>query len=474
MLFNSYTFIIFLTVVLALHYCPFPWRVKKFNLLWASYLFYAAWNPPFVVLLWISTVADWFIGKWLYKAERPRPRRLLLLASLMVNLGLLSYFKYGGFLLTNFVAMANQFGFDYTPALPSIVLPVGISFYTFQTLSYTLDIYFRKSQPSRSFLDYAMYVTFFPQLVAGPIVRAVDFLPQCLEQRKVSGAQFSWGLFMLVLGLFEKIVIADGLLAPVVERLYDAEGVPDFASAWCGTLAFAGQIFCDFAGYSTCAIGVALCLGFVLPINFRYPYAALGFSDFWRRWHVSLSSWLRDYLYISLGGNRKGSTRTLANLMFTMLVGGLWHGASWTFVVWGGLHGLYLIMERILIGLFGRMGLWQNIWGKALLRLATFALVCVAWVFFRAHTFGQAFNITAAMFGFTRHTSDLHLDFILMGNALVTISAILLVHWLMRDTSLEELSNRILWPLRALVLAAMLVAIATLSGEDRAFIYFQF
>ncbi|MHC4180894.1 MAG: MBOAT family O-acyltransferase, partial [Planctomycetota bacterium] len=220
------------------------------------------------------------------------------LLSLITNLGLLGFFKYGGFLLENFVVLLNTAGIQYEPALPDIVLPVGISFYTFQTLSYTLDVYRGKTRPWMSFLDFALFVTFFPQLVAGPIIRSGDFLPQCIEPRRATGRQLSWGLTLLVLGLFEKIVVADGLLAPISDKVYAQAGEAGFLDAWCGTLAFSGQIFCDFAGYSTCAIGIALCLGFAIQDNFRFPYAAGGFSDFWRRWHVSLSSWLRDYLYI--------------------------------------------------------------------------------------------------------------------------------------------------------------------------------
>ena len=294
MLFNSYTFVLFFGVVLCLHNLRLPWRAKKFNLLLASYLFYAAWNPPFVVLLWISTLVDWFVAKRMHRAASPVVRRALLMVSLAVNLGLLGFFKYSGFLIENFRAVLQLVSIEFVPPRMDIILPVGISFYTFQTLSYTLDIYFGKTRPWHSFLDYALYVTFFPQLVAGPIVRAVHFLPQCPEPRRATRDELGWGLTLMLIGLFQKVVVADGLLAPVAEAVYDTKVVATPASAWLGTLAFAGQIFCDFAGYSTCAIGAALCLGFRLPRNFHYPYAAIGFSDFWRRWHISLSSWLRD------------------------------------------------------------------------------------------------------------------------------------------------------------------------------------
>ena len=356
MIFNSLTFLVFFGCVMALHYAPFfSWHQKKINLLIASYLFYAAWNPPFVILLWISTVVDWWAAQWMVRAKRERTRKAWMLTSVAVNLGMLGYFKYGGFLLQNFVEIAGSLGIIYHPPGWDIVLPVGISFYTFATLSYTLDVYLRRSKPAGSFLNYALFVTFFPHLVAGPIMRPTELVPQFEEPRQAKPNQIFFGLALLTLGLFQKVVLADGFLAPVVEAVYDAhDKVPGILDSWVATLAFAGQIFCDFAGYSTSAIGIALCLGFAMPDNFRFPYGAVGFSDFWRRWHITLSSWLRDYLYIPLGGNRRGQGRTYMALMGTMLLGGLWHGANWTFVVWGGLHGLYLSAERWLRSRFQR------------------------------------------------------------------------------------------------------------------------
>src|SRR5215472_16543724 len=331
---------------------PFSWAMKKINLLIASYIFYAAWNPPFVILLWISTVVDWWAAKGLVRAERPAARRGWMMLSVVANLGMLGFFKYGQFLLENFTALIHAFGVAYQPPHYHIVLPVGISFYTFATMSYTLDVYLRRALPARNFLDYALFVTFFPHLVAGPIMRPTELVPQFEHPRRASAEQLSFGLALMTLGLFQKVVLADGFLAPIVERVYDHDVQPGALDAWAATLAFGGQIFCDFAGYSTTAIGAAMCLGFAMPDNFRFPYAAIGFSDFWRRWHITLSSWLRDYLYIPLGGNRHGVTRTYISLMTTMLLGGLWHGANWTFVVWGGLHGLYLAVERALRRVF--------------------------------------------------------------------------------------------------------------------------
>jgi len=474
MVFNSYTFILFFCGVMLLHYSPISWQLKKFNLLWASYLFYAAWNPPFVLLLWFSTLVDWVVAKRLYTTQLKRNRLILLLITLSVNLGMLAFFKYGNFILDNFINIMHGIGIEYQPLELDIILPVGISFYTFQTLSYTLDIYFRRAKPWHSFLDYAMYVTFFPQLVAGPIVRSSCFLPQCIKQPKILARQIGWGLSLLALGLFEKVVLADSFLAPVVESVYNVKGQPDMLAAWIGTIAFAGQIFCDFAGYSTCAIGVAMCLGFKLPDNFRFPYAAIGFSDFWKRWHISLSSWLRDYLYIPLGGNRKGWLRTHMNLMITMLIGGLWHGASWTFVVWGALHGMYLIIERNLRIWIPDAPIWHYLPVKLILGLLTFALICLTWVFFRAETFGQAFSIVAAMLGADLNTATLTLDKGYIFLTVITMSLILFIHWVMRDTSLEEVAARCPAWLQSLVLVGILTAIIITPGEDRAFIYFQF
>src|SRR5215467_724164 len=387
MVFNSLTFIVFFACVLAIHSLPLGWAMKKINLLIASYLFYAAWNPPFVILLWISTVVDWWAAKALVHAERPAVRRAWMLLSVVANLGMLGFFKYGQFLLENFTVLLQALGVDYQPPHYDIVLPVGISFYTFATMSYTLDVYLRRALPARNFLDYALFVTFFPHLVAGPIMRPTELVPQFEQPRRASAQQLCFGLALMTIGLFQKVVLADGFLSPIAESVYDADKVPGTIDAWAGTLAFSGQIFCDFAGYSTTAIGAALCLGFAMPDNFRFPYAAVGFTDFWRRWHITLSSWWRDYLYIPLGGNRHGARRTYAALMMTMLLGGLWHGASWTFVAWGGLHGLYLSAERVLRTRFA--GYRPGPAALLVLGLLTYGLVNVTWVFFRAHSFAK-------------------------------------------------------------------------------------
>ncbi len=474
MLFNSYSFILFFGVVVALSRLPIGWRVKKLVLLLLSYVFYASWNPPFVALLWISTVIDFAVARWIGRAAAPSRRKGLLALSLLVNLGMLGYFKYAGFMLANFQHLMGSLGWDFQPAAPSIILPVGISFYTFQTLAYTIDVYRRQTRPWPSFLDYALFVTFFPQLVAGPVVRANQFLPQCVEPKTASARQVSWGLTLLVLGLFQKMVVADGLMAPIVEAVYSTERVMRTASAWAGTVAFAMQIYCDFAGYSACAIGVAMCLGFVLPDNFRCPYAAIGFRDFWSRWHITMSTWFRDYVYVALGGSRKGPARTVINLMATMLVCGLWHGARWTFVAWGGLHGVFLVVQHGLKRLFGTPS-WRWVGVRPMLAILTFGLSCLARVFFRSDGFGQAFRMLGSMFGYVGSPKPQSLSGHMLCLAFGVAAAVLGIHWVLRDRSLEWAARRTHWTIRAAVVAILIVLILMSSaGEDRAFIYFQF
>jgi len=471
MLFNSLTFLVFFAVVMAADRLPISWVARKRNLLLASYLFYAAWNPPFVVLLWISTLTDWFAARGIAASRSTSARRSLLFVSLGVNLGLLAYFKYAGFILENFVWMASRVGIEYRPPDLDIVLPLGISFYTFQTLSYTISVYRDGMKPAKSFLDYALFVTFFPQLVAGPIVRAQEFLPQCVLPKRADARQMGWGLSLLVFGLFQKVVLADALLAPTADLVFGSASSAGGFDAWIGTFAFSCQIFFDFAGYSSCAIGAAMCLGFALPENFKCPYAAAGFSDFWRRWHISLSSWLRDYLYISLGGNRRTESRTYLNVMITMLLGGLWHGAAWNFVVWGALHGSYLAIERSVRDRLREHLGHRGAAPRLILYLGTFLVVTVTWVFFRAEGMSDVFDLLGAMFvGGTGSLVD--------GSQLASVTAIvactLIAQLLLRNTDLERGATRLPRWLRGAVLAVMICSLILAPGDDRAFIYFQF
>lgn len=471
MVFNSIIFFAFFAMVLFIYYLPLPWKAKKTHLWISSYLFYAAWNPPFVLLLWISTIVDWFVGKAIADTKKLMKKRSLLIFSLSVNLGLLAYFKYGEFLLDSFIVALKALNIAFHPAAPDVVLPVGISFYTFQSLSYTFDIYRGKMRPWKSFSDFALFVTFFPQLVAGPIVRAADFLPQLKSPRKTSADQLGWGFCLLTMGLFQKVILADSLMGPIADKVYSQAGVAGFSDAWIGTLAFSGQIFFDFSGYSNCAIGAALCLGFVLPDNFRFPYASIGFTEFWKRWHISLSTWLRDYLYISLGGNRKGKARTPVNIMITMLLGGLWHGASWRFILWGGLHGIYLVVERGLRHIFKDADFFQKTGMRLVLVLITYFFLCITWVFFRAEDFASAFALISTMFypgeGNLVDQGEIY-------QVLIISFLLLWVHWKLRESSLEAFMGNLPWWIRGVAISFILILLALAPSDERAFIYFQF
>jgi alginate O-acetyltransferase complex protein AlgI len=496
MLFNSYTFIAFFIVMLVLHNLPFSWKTKKINLLIASYAFYAAWNPPFILLLWLSTVVDFFVGRALYKETNAAKKKLLLVISLIGNLGMLCFFKYGTFLLDNFVTLVSAIGFDFHPAKPGIILPAGISFYTFTTLCYTIDMYKKHSEPVKNLLDFSLFVTFFPHLVAGPIVRPPQLVPQFETERRATQQQLLNGLLLLSLGLFMKVVLADGMLSGAANDVFGFKGNLPALDAWMGVLAFSGQIFFDFAGYSTCAIGVAMSLGFVLPQNFLYPYAAIGFSDFWKRWHITLSQWLRDYLYIPLGGNRKGETRTYINLMLTMLLGGLWHGASWTFAVWGALHGIYLCAERFIqsryafntaaVAEINAVNKVKNIRASVIpfsftnkatrrfmMAMLTFFLVNVAWVFFRAEDFTAAGKLLFSMFGLNNNGAALLPTIEIIKVTAVTVGLIA-THWFMRDSSISQLVKKTKWWIVAIVWSLLLFAIVLSQKSSDSFIYFQF
>jgi alginate O-acetyltransferase complex protein AlgI len=491
MVFNSYTFVVFFAIMLILHNLPISWKAKKINLLLGSYIFYAAWNPPFILLLWLSTIVDFFVGRALYTQPNIHKRRMLLVISLIGNLGMLCFFKYGGFILENFVHLTDLIGINFHPAKPNIILPAGISFYTFTTLCYTIDMYKKESKPVKSLLDFSLFVTFFPHLVAGPIVRPPQLVPQFETERKATRQQLLDGLFLLSLGIFMKVVCADTLLSSTSDAVFGSGGHAVTLDAWAGLLAFSGQIFFDFAGYSTSAIGVAMCLGFILPQNFRYPYGAVGFQDFWRRWHITLSTWLRDYLYIPLGGNRNGKFRTYINLMLTMLIGGLWHGANWTFVAWGGLHGLYLWVEKgykdrrakIASGTLANSEPAKvnaslvpplESKGNFIQAFLTFLLICVTWVFFRSSTFGQAWRMLGAMFGKVTKGDVPFLNTIDLIKVGIVIVFMLGFHWFMRNSSILKTVGKMPWWAVSIIWSAMLIMIILSQGTSKSFIYFQF
>lgn len=389
MLFHTLTFAVFFAVVLALVGRLQTNSTRKLALLIGSYVFYMWWSPVFIFLILASTVVDYLVGLALGTVEHPTHRKALVVVSVCTQLGFLATFKYLGFFLTSINSVLNHVGYSI-PIASHITLPVGISFYTFATLSYSIDVYRRQIAPTRSFLDFALFIAFFPHLVAGPIVRGAQLLPQFKVLRRL---QFNSGIFFLILGgLAKKVLVADNL-APFVDGVFNQPSEWPSAVIWLATLAFYAQIYCDFSGYTDIAIGVARILGYELPQNFNKPYFAVNPSDFWRRWHITLSSWLRDYLYIPLGGSLRGTVRTYSNLALTMLLGGLWHGASWNFVLWGAWHGLLLILHRLYRSRSGDVGLWDRLGfpriGTILSTAAMQYCILLSWILFRINDFDK-------------------------------------------------------------------------------------
>ncbi len=388
MLFNSYVFLAFMAIVLPLWHA-LPRRHRNSLLLVASYVFYGYWDWRFCFLLLASTLIDFTVARAMVRSADPGRRKRLLLVSLVANLGILGFFKYFNFFVDSFARMVSPFGVHLDMLHLHVILPVGISFYTFQTLSYTIDVYRGRLEPTDSLRDFALYVAFFPQLVAGPIERAVNLLPQIQRTPSPTRDDVRAGLALITVGMFKKVLIGDtcGRFVDQVFAQPHAYASPFLLGA---LVLFAIQIYTDFSGYSSIARGTARLFGIHLMVNFEQPYLSASITEFWRRWHISLSSWLRDYLYIPLGGNRKGPRRTLVNLFTTMLLGGLWHGAGWNFVFWGGLHGLYLAVHKKMLGgakpRYGYSGTSAADFGRWLTRVvATNVLVLFTWLFFRAH-----------------------------------------------------------------------------------------
>ena len=378
MLFPTSKFLAFFVVAFAVYWLLGRHRWRLLWLTAASAFFYMCWNPWFILLIVGSTSVDYFVALRLPQVNGPRSRKGLMALSVSVNLGILAYFKYRAFALDTTINLTHWLGWSIPIEPVKAFLPLGISFYTFEAISYVVDVYRGRTQPVRNLLDYALYILFFPHLVAGPIVRPYEFLPQLSRPKRFDWPRFQAGVQLFLLGLFKKSVIADQI-ALAVDPVFKEPGKYGSSALWLAVLGYAVQIYCDFSGYTDMALGLAHTLGFKLPHNFNAPYLATSPSDFWRRWHISLSRWLRDYLYIPLGGNRKGPTRTMVNLFITMLLGGLWHGANWTFVIWGAYHGTLLAIQRLLPKsiehpLFRPIGMFL-----------TFMAVCVGWVLFGAN-----------------------------------------------------------------------------------------
>jgi alginate O-acetyltransferase complex protein AlgI len=383
MIFSSWLFACFFIVVFGVCWVLPSRRGRHVFLLIASYAFYMSWNAWLISLIVGSTVLDFAVGRLLDRSDSPRRRRLLLAASIVGNMGVLAVFKYADFFVGSLRELLTVCGIHANTQTLSIILPVGISFYTFQTMSYTIDIYRRKISSTRSFVEFALFVAFFPQLVAGPIVKARDFLPQLKTDKRFSWERLESGTVLFLVGLTKKLLIADQL-ATLVDPVFADPTQFVTRDLWLAMFCYGGQIYCDFSGYTDMAIAAARVLGFDLKPNFASPYLASSLTDFWHRWHISLSTWLRDYLYIPLGGSRLGRLLTCRNLMITMLLGGLWHGASWTFVVWGGIHGLALIVSKALAGRETGASSVLRRYGKTAAGWAvTLLIVHLAWVFFR-------------------------------------------------------------------------------------------
>ncbi|HWO08926.1 MAG TPA: MBOAT family O-acyltransferase [Polyangiaceae bacterium] len=476
----SFTTISFLTFCLIFFagYALLRGRARGCFLLLASCYFYGSWDVRFLALLLGSVFVDFWVALAVAKAQGRR-RRALLSISLAFNLGVLGFFKYAGFFAESAAAALSRLGWPVSAPELGIVLPVGISFYTFQTLAYTVNVYRGRLEPCRNLLDFALYVMFFPQLVAGPIERPERLLPQMAAVSRAPWRPNFSGLVLIASGLFKKLALADGVHAYVSPLSAPDSAYP--AALWFATLAFAFQIYWDFSGYSDIAVGLARLLGVELMSNFRAPYAATGPSDFWQRWHISLSEWLRDYLYVPLGGNRGGPARTYRNLMLTMLLGGLWHGAAWHFVLWGAYHGLLLVAAR---ALSAKLELTLPAWARPLRVIGFFYLTCLGWALFRAPTLAACVGAWKKLLFFDGLELGAWLEHLGAVHELRPIalwSCTFLAAWLLqvlRPESSKELADRLWrWPAlpRALVVASLAylaMLLAPLDPPD--FIYFRF
>ncbi len=396
MLFCSQAFLLFFIVVFLAYWATPSNRLRTAILLVASFYFYATWNKWLALVIGVSTALDYGLALGMERSASRHVRKGLLTISLTANLGLLAYFKYANFFLDSLREAMRAMGSETSLPVLNVILPIGISFYTFEAINYTVDVYRRRIPAERNLAHFLLFITFFPHLVAGPIVRSRDFLPQIRRTKRWDSARMHLGVQYFLIGLFKKLAIADRMAA-FADPVFAQPGQYGSYAVWIATLAYAIQIYCDFSGYTDMAIGCAHMLGYKLSPNFNLPYCARNVSEFWRRWHISLSSWLRDYLFIPLGGSRGTAWRTNMNLMITMTLGGLWHGASWTFVVWGALHGGLLIAHRGLRTVMAKLPSAERLLlspgGTAARVLTTLACVCVGWVFFRATSFGTALEM---------------------------------------------------------------------------------
>lgn len=483
MLFNSIDFALFLPLVFVAYWGLAKASLHRQNLLVvaASYLFYAWWDWRFLFLIVFSSAVDFFIGRGLFKTEIHGRRKLLLWLSLVVNLSLLGFFKYFNFFIDSFVETFRFLGAEIEGRSLDIVLPVGISFYTFQTLSYTIDVYRKKLEPCSDFISFSAFVSFFPQLVAGPIERASHLLPQFYKKRQFDYAQAVDGLRQMLWGFFKKIVIADNS-AKIANEIFSNSDIYPGSTLLLGAIFFAFQIYGDFSGYSDIAIGTARLFGFKLRQNFAFPYFSRDIAEFWRRWHISLSTWFRDYLYIPLGGSKGGTALKVRNTFIIFVVSGFWHGANWTFIVWGALNALYFLpllllnKNRRYAEVVAQGSIWPKA-GEVLRMLATFLLSTLGWVFFRAQNVGHAMQYISGIFSKTLFQfPHLEMSRLFALQVLVMIVLFVLIEWRGRvnQYAIEKTGHqRKRWIRRGFYIALVL-CIFMFLGQEQEFIYFQF
>lgn len=482
MLFNSLDFAIFLPIVFLLYWFVANKNLKlqNFLIVVASYLFYGCWDWRFLSLILFSTIIDFMVGKKLRNEENQLKRKVLLWTSILVNLGFLGLFKYYNFFLDNFITAFSFFGQDIQANSLNIILPVGISFYTFQTLSYTIDVYKRKLEPTKDFIAFSAFVSFFPQLVAGPIERATHLLPQFYKKRTFDYSKAVDGMRQILWGLFKKIVIADNC-AVYANQIFNNSADMNGSTLVLGALFFTFQIYGDFSGYSDIAIGTSRLFGFDLMQNFNFPYFSRDIAEFWRRWHISLSTWFRDYLYIPLGGSRGGTWMKVRNTFIIFIVSGFWHGANWTFIIWGALNAIYFL--PLLLTNNNRNNLETVAQSKLLpsikelsFMLLTFGLTVFAWIFFRAENINHAFSYITGILS----TSFFEMPkFSGMSNSLITlifVGVFVIIEWLGREGQYAISSLGIGWkrPIRYAMYYAIVIAIFWFGGKEQQFIYFQF
>jgi alginate O-acetyltransferase complex protein AlgI len=482
MLFNSIDFAVFIPIVFGLYWFLFSKSLKLQNLLIvvASYVFYGWWDWRFLTLILFSTLVDFTVGIKLSQENVKSKRRLLLLTSVLVNLGFLGFFKYYDFFLVNFTNAFTVLGYNFDSHSLNIILPVGISFYTFQTLSYTIDIYRKKLNPTNDIIAFSAFVSFFPQLVAGPIERATNLLPQFYKERKFEYSNAVDGMRQILWGLFKKVVIADNC-AVFVSYIFDNSSELSGSSLALGAVLFSFQIYCDFSGYSDIAIGTSRLFGFNLKQNFAFPYFSRDIAEFWRRWHISLSTWFRDYLYIPLGGSRGGVLNKVRNTLIIFVVSGFWHGANWKFIIWGALNAIYFLpllltnKNRVNLEIVAKDNMIPSI-SECLKMSATFSLVAFAWIFFRAENFSHATSYIEAMFSVSLFSiPEILTPKITMVYTLLLIPLLLVTEWLQRGR-LHGLSiERLRRPARWMIYTSVLIMIVTFGKFGEAeFIYFQF